>query len=1143
MKLNFLCEKPTDGWKLLSLKTLLIMKLTFILLIAACLQVNAGGGYAQKITLSQKDVSLAKVFNEIRDQSGYLFLYNNKQLDNGKRVNIEVKNASIEEVLKQSFKDQLLTYAIVEKTIVVMPREIEDMPDLVPEIPLPPPPIEIHGRVVNQQGDPLQNVSVLIAGTTTGTTTGSDGRFALTAPDNKNITLEISSVGYQTKRVSVGKQTEINVTLELEISGLSDVVVVGYGTQKKSDLTGAVATVNAEDFKFQSATQLTEMLAGTVAGFNANQSTSAAGGASMQVRGPTSLSAGTSPLIVVDDAIFFGSIRDINPYDIESVNILKDASSAAIYGAKAASGVVIITTKKGKRGKPVINFSAKVGITESYNERRGLGPKEYINFREDFLRQLSPQTDFNFFTNPNELPADMTIDEWRALSSSAPLDDNIKEWMARLRLFPIEQENYLAGKTMDMYDEVFRKGLRQEYDISTSGGTEALKYYWSIGYDNNEGIRVGDQYSTIRSRLNVNFKIVDWLNVGLNSQFSDGGTNSVPASLGFYVNSPYGQMFDADGNLERYPHGHSDNPLLAYYRTSLLNKTNSLFANMYAEVKLPFGIKYKFSFQPFYQSYKNFSFTTISQKLGAAPNEIPSGSRDESSTMNWMIDNLITWDKKIGIHNFNVTLLANMEQNRYWSSSMDNKDFSPNQQLGYSGLQFGNSPTINNNDTKSTGDALMARLNYSLSDKYLLTASVRQDGYSAFGLENPRAVFPALALAWVISKEKFFNVDFINRMKIRASWGANGNRDIGIYSALARLGSNLWYDGSGVRVGVSTSSLANSGLRWEKTSALNLGVDIALLDNKIDVSADVYDITTTDLLMNRTLPRVTGFSSITTNLGEVGNKGFEMTLNTRNVSKRNFSWESSLVFSFNRNKIKSLFGDTGTYTILGKQRTGEVPDFTNDWFPGEAIDVVWDYDVTGIWQLDEAAEAAKYGMQPGDFKSVDVNNDGKYVDVVDKQFIGYTVPRYRLGLRNDFSFLKNFTASVFIRADLGQISSYSAALNSGFESNDRWNRNNGPVPYWTADKPNNEYARMNVNTGGYGGGLMIYKPSSFVRIQDVSLAYNLPSAPLKRIKVINMQVFGSIRNLATFTKWPGWDPESGMNPMPRTFTIGLNCSL
>ena len=989
---------------------------------------------------------------------------------------------------------------------------------------------------------PLAGVTVQVKGSGNGTSTNAEGHYTL-----RNVaaadSIFFSNVGYQSEAVAVNGRTTINISLQVEASSLDQVVVVGYGTRKKSDLTGAVTQVDADIFKYQTSTQFTEMLAGTVAGFNANQGTSAQGGASMEIRGPTSLSAGNSPLIVVDGAIFYGSANDINAYDIESINVLKDASSAAIFGAKAASGVIIITTKKGRRGKPTINFSSKIGLTESYNERRGLGPKEYLQFRGDFLRQLAPATNYNFFTNPKELPGDMTIEQWRALSSSPPLGDDTKEWMARLRLFPIEQENYLAGKTMDMYDEVFRKGLRQEYNLSTSGGSDVSSYYWSIGYDNKEGIRVGDKYSSVRSRLNVNFKVADWLNVGLNSQFSDRNESSVPASMNFYVNSPYGQMFDSAGNLERYPHGHSDNPLLDYYRRSLLDKTNSLFANMYAELKLPLGFKFKVSFQPYYESYKYMTFTTISQKLGGVANEIPSGSRSESSTMNWMVDNLLTWNKKIGIHDFDVTLLANVEENRYWSTSMSNKDFSPNQQLGYNGLQFGNSPQINNNDTRSTGDALMARLNYTLLNKYLLTASIRQDGYSAFGLENPRAVFPAFAFAWVVSNEKFFNVDFINRMKVRASWGANGNRDIGIYSALARTGSNLWYDGTSVRVGVYGSSLANSGLRWEKTTASNVGVDITLLENKVDLSADVYDMRTTDLLMNRILPRVTGFSNITTNLGEVRNRGFEMTLSTKNITKSNFSWKSSLVFSLNRNKIVSLFGDTATYTLLGQKRTGEVPDFTNKWFPGEAIDVVWDYDVVGIWQQHEGDAAAKYGMQPGDFKSVDVNNDGKYVDVVDKQFIGYKAPRYRFGLRNDFSFLKNFTASVFVRAELGQIGAYDAALNGGFESNDRWNRNNGPVPYWTAQNANNEYARLNVNTGGYGGGLMIYKPRSFVRVQDVSLAYSLPAPVLQRFKMNNLQFFGSIRNLATFTKWPGWDPESGMSPMPRTFTLGLNCSL
>jgi TonB-dependent starch-binding outer membrane protein SusC len=1016
--------------------------------------------------------------------------------------------------------------------------------------------INVKGKVTDAQtSQPLTGVTVLVKGSSVGTITGLNGDYTISAPNGKSI-LSFSFIGYISKDITVGTQNEINVPLETDVLKLEEVVVIGYGTAKKSDLTGSVVSVKAEDFKTKPMVQMTEMLSGTIAGFNSNQSGSAAGGASLEIRGPKSLSAATDPLIVLDGVIFSGSLRDINPTDIQSVDILKDASSAAVYGAKAASGVVLITTIKGKTGKPVINFSTKLGMSEVNNQRRPLRPDDYIHYRQDYFRQVFPNIDYNFYTNPNNLPSGMTLDQWRALSL-APLADNTDEWLSRLRFFPTEQRLYKEGKSMDWFDKVFQKGFQQDYDLSISGGTDKASYYWSIGHNNNKGIIFGDKYSSIRSRLNADYKVVDWLNVGLNAQFSDRDESSVPANYGnygqMYDKSPFSEVWDANGNLKRYPFDYpSDNPLLATYRTDLLNKTNSLFTNMYANIKLPFGFNFKVSFQPRYQTTKYLTFTVVSDKLGGVPGEIPSGERRESSTFNWMVDNLLTWKKEFGVHNFDVTLLANSEKNQYWSSTMTNRNFAPNQNLSYHGMQFGSSPAITTNDTRSTGDALMARLNYTLMGRYLLTASVRRDGYSAFGQQNPRATFPAFALAWVVSDESFFKIDVIDRLKLRASWGVNGNRDIGIYSALANVGSSLWYDGSSTRVGVYNSTLANAGLKWERTTSLNFGLDIAVLKGRIDLTADYYDMTTTDLLMNRILPKVTGFTSIMANLGELGNKGFEMTINTVNVSNPSITWKSNLVFSLNRNKIKKLFGDIGTYTLLGQQRTGDVPDFTNQWFPGKAIDVIWDYNVLGVWQTNEADAAKVYNLLPGDYKVLDVDGDGKLINLNDKQFIGHDVPQYRLGLRNDVTFLKNFTASLFLRADLGFLRPYNDALNGSWESDDRQNRLGGyAVPYWTPENPINDFSRLNPNMSSYGGGLLIYRPSSFLRVQDISLTYNMPVALAQKIRLNNLQIFGSVRNLAVITKWKGWDPEpeatqispAGMTPMPRTYTIGINFSL
>ncbi|WP_247233403.1 SusC/RagA family TonB-linked outer membrane protein [Telluribacter sp. SYSU D00476] len=1001
---------------------------------------------------------------------------------------------------------------------------------------------EVKGTVIDAvTSTALPGVSIVVKGTTRGTQTDAEGKYSIRVESNE--VLGFSFIGYEMQEFNVQNQSTLDIQLKPSQTNLDELVVVGYGTMKKSDLTGAVARVDAKTFQNQPMTQLTDMLTGTVAGFNANQSTSASGGSSMQIRGPKSLNASTSPMIVMDGVIFNGSILDINPADIETVDILKDASSAAVFGARAAAGVILITTKKGKTGKPTINVTSNVGITEVTNDFKPFDAQGYLTYRRDVLRAINPNMPGFYYDNPAMLPSGVTLEEWRNASKN-PQADNTQEWLGRLRFFPIETENYLAGKTVDWYNEVIQKGLRQNYDVSIGGGSKDVTYYWSIGYQNNEGVIRGDKFSTIRSRLNVDFRVTDWLNVGVNTQFADRDESSVQANLSqMFVMSPYGSMFEQNGDVSWFPNGFATaNPMIDYYGQDRMRKVHTLFSSLFAKVNLPLGFSYKISFQPRYRFLKDYNFWSSKTIMGGATRSNGYGMRDESSQYEWILDNLVHWNKEIGIHRFDLTLLYSSEQNRSWASTLANQTFVPNQNLGFHGLQYGTNPALTTTDTLITGDAAMARINYSLLDKYLFTASVRRDGYSAFGVKNPRATFPAAAFAWKISDEKFFNIDMISQMKFRVSWGVNGNRDIGAYSALAQLISNQYYDGSNVQVGVFNNSLANPNLVWEKTESINLGLDLSLLRNRVDISAEYYDMTTTDLLMNRLLPEITGFKNITSNLGKLGNRGFELTMNTVNLERNNFSWRSNLVFSFNRNKIKNLFGDYVEEEVDGKIIRKELPDYTNEWFPGQALDAIWNYNVTGVWQMNEKDAAAVYRQQPGDYKAIDVDGNGKYEALIDKMFIGYLQPRYRFGLRNEFTFLKNFTASIFIRSELGHLGQFQEGLRfGGSDTYDR--RNTHAFPYWTPDNPINDFASLTNNSYVFGGGIRIYKPRSFVRIQDVSLAYGLPSSLAERLKLNSMRIFASVRNLYSFDKWPGWDPETGNTPLPRNFTVGFNLSL
>lgn len=1002
--------------------------------------------------------------------------------------------------------------------------------------------ITVSGTVTDSEGQPLIGVNVLVKGTTNGTSTDFDGNFTLNNVE-EDAKLVFSYIGYQTQEITLEGQELVNVEMVTDAQTLDELVVVGYGTVKKSDLTGSVQRIDGEDFKNQNPTQIGEMLTGTIAGFNASQNPSAEGGSSLEVRGPTSLNAETEPLIVLDGVIFNGNLADISPNDIESIDVLKDASSTAIYGSRAASGVIIITTKQGISGKPTISFTTDLGFSEVTNtDIRPLNGEEYTNFRRDLLITENPNQPNYYYHNPEDLPSTISTEEWYNLNDN-PNADITTEWLNRLLFFPTEVENYLEGNSIDWIDRTIQKGMRQNYDLSINGGTDRISYYWSMGYTNNEGVIVGDQFKTLRTRLNVNAKITDFLDAGINAQFSNRNQDAIQANLGqVFRSSPFSSFYEEDGTVKWFPNDYSGftNPLINTLLQHRNAKINSIFSSIYANVKLPFEINYKLSFQPRFSYLNNYNFWPSSTPTGSDVQG--RGTRREAKTYEWMVDNLLSWNKSFGVHSFDITFLYNLEKFQQWQSDQTGEGFAPNENLSYNALQFATNQVLSNSDDYSTGDALMGRLNYTLDDKYLFTFSIRRDGYSAFGQGNPRAVFPAGAFAWKISNEGFFSgIDFFNQLKLRLSWGVNGNREIGRYAALARLAQNIYSNGSRVLVGVFNNSLANPSLAWERTEAFNVGIDFGIMEGRISGSVDLYDMTTNDLLMERILPRITGFDNVTTNLGELQNRGFELTLNSFNVDNSNFKWNSDLVFSLNRNKIIHLFGDYEEVEINGEIVRREISDISNGWFIGQAIDRIWDYNMIGIWQTDESDEAEKYGLNPGDYKAEDVNGDGTYSQLEDKQFIGYRQPRYRIGLRNNFTFFQNFSASIFIRSDLGHMGNINDFEHTTSNLYDRLGMRN--IPYWTEANPSNEYGSLTVTSGAYGGGYNVYFDRSFIRIQDLSLSYQVPNTAIQRLNLQSLRIYTSIRNIYSFDKWEYWDPESGNNPMPRIYTLGLNLSL
>ncbi len=1053
--------------------------------------------------------------------------------------------------------------------------------------------ITVEGTVKGEDGLPIPGTTVAVKGKAVGTITNEDGKYTLKNLSESDV-LIFSFIGMQAQEVPVGNQSTINVVLKQETVGLDEVVAIGYGTMRKKDLTGSITQIRPDKIADENPKTVQDILRGTP-GLNVGFDASAKGGGSMQIRGQRSVytdGGHNDPLIILDGMIFYGELSEINPDDIGQIDVLKDASAAAVYGAKSANGVIIITTKKGKLGKPTINFTSSVGFVTMGANREVYGPEGYLNFYEDWYTaptygvnsetgnyeayQSSYADKPGYYVRPtseNLSKYGISLEQWRSYNSNSADASDDEIWAGRLGIRDKTLSNFLAGKTFDWYDQSFRTGVNQDYNVSVSGASDKMNYYMSIGYLSNEGVVVGNDYTTIRSNLKLEGEVTDWLTIGANVNFQDrsDGDLAVDWSGQIHQNSPFTQFRDENGELIAHPMrdgGYAQGLNSAFDRQYKdLEKgftvLNSIFT---AKIQLPFNITYSFNAAPRYQFFYDRYFESSEHPDWAGTNGLV--NREQAKRFDWSLNNTINWDYTFAQkHHVNLTLVQEAEERQYWQDRIEARDISPSDALGFHETYYGNKDksSFNSSDTRETADGMLARAFYSYDDRYMITSSVRRDGYSAFGTSNPRATFYATALGWTFTNESFFHWKSMSMGKLRFSWGQNGNRSLGDpYVALANLGAGAgatqgYVDMNGNYVQyryLGVDRLANTNLQWEKTTSWNIGLDYGFFNNRISGTMDYYVMPTTDMIMSQSLPGFSGFGSITTNLGEVENKGFELSINSRNIKNSFMEWNTTLGFSVYKNTIKHLYyvyedvlDDDGNVVD-----TKEVDDIGNRWFIGEAISSIWDYKVTGIWQANEADEAARYGQRPGDPKVANtyteddiVNSDGTTTPVYndkDKEILGQTAPPIHWSLRNDFTFFNNLNFSFNIYSYWGHKSLSGDYLNRVNNQSEIDNNYNTYVrDYWTPENPTNEFARLNAKgPSGLNAPSKLYD-RSFIRLENVTLGYTLPRNLISKYGIEKLKIFGTVRNVAVWAKdWDYWDPETG-GLAPRTYTIGLNLTL
>ena len=978
----------------------------------------------------------------------------------------------------------------------------------------------ISGKVTSSDdGAGITGASVSVRGTSKGTSTDMDGNYKITV--GNAAVLVFSAVGTNAQEVSVGSKTQINVALSADTKSLQEVVVVGYGTQKKSQLTGAISSVTSKQITEMPITNLGQAMQGRVAGVDVAQSGSKPGTVpKVLIRGRRSFNAGNDPLYVVDGIPLSGGYEDMNPNDVASMEILKDATATAIYGARGANGVVLITTKRGnKDGKTVISYDSYIGSTQTLDKINLFSGAEYAEMKRESRRTIGTYKD----ANGNLVPTGV-IDAY-----------------ADSKLFiAVELDGIAKGRTTDYQDLMVKKGVQMNHALGVQGGNEKTQFSINAGYFQDKGIIEGLDFTRYSFRASVDHQVNKVLKVGASSYVMYSETNGANLNpYGFLLSqNPLAKAYDDSGNLifQQTDDALLTNPLNEIVPGAKVDNTKKyrIFNSIYAELQLAKGLKYRVNFGPDFTISRNGRFN------GALTNDIkggnPTATTDNRFGFNYTLENIVTYNKQIKDHSLNVTLLQSMQRDNYEQYTQSVMGVPVETQSYYNLANASSIQGVGSNLIQWTIASYMARVNYDYKGKYLLTVTARRDGSSRFGENSKWGNFPGVALGWNLHQENFMkDLTWLDELKLRASYAQVGNQGLSPYQTVGLEGRTSYAWNNTAAYGYRPNTIGNADLKWETSTSQNIGADFSVLRGRIAGSLEYYQTNTTDLLLSDQLPTSTGFAAVTRNVGETMNRGIELSLSTVNIDAANgFKWNTDFTFYKNTEEIVSLYN-------------GAKDDVGNRWFIGKPLNSYYDYQYAGIWQTSEAAKASAMGFTVGQIKVADTNNDGK-ITADDRVLLGSDVPSWTGGITNRFSY-KGFDLSFFIFTRQGQMIVSKFHQNSNYLQG-RYNQIK--VDYWTPNNPNAHYPRPNFNQEfpAYNTAIM-YFDGSFIKVRNINFGYTFPAKTAQKLGLASLRLYASIQQPFIFSNYRskenGVDPETSngnvdnnVTPATSVSTFGLN---